>query len=79
MNIEDVRTRLADDKMDYLLAQYVDIHGTPRCKGIPATGCCATRTAAMAWCRTRFSRKATSLHPPIDSAGPLRQVLIVYE
>jgi len=37
MKIEDVRVRLADDRIDYLLAQYVDIHGTPRCKGIPAS------------------------------------------
>jgi glutamine synthetase len=37
MKIEDVRARLADDRIDYLLAQYVDIHGTPRCKGIPAS------------------------------------------
>jgi glutamine synthetase len=37
MTIEDIRSRLADDKIDYILAQYVDIHGTPRCKGIPAS------------------------------------------
>ena len=35
------RTTLADglahDGVDYLLAQWVDIHGTPRCKGVPAS------------------------------------------
>ena len=33
---EEVKNRLEKDKASYLLAQYVDIHGTPRCKGIPA-------------------------------------------
>ena len=28
---------LAHDGIDYLLAQWVDIHGTPRCKGVPAS------------------------------------------
>ena len=37
MTIEHIRSRLADDRIDYILAQYVDIHGTPRCKGIPAS------------------------------------------
>ena len=37
MTIEDIRSQLAKDKVDYILAQYVDIHGTPRCKGIPAS------------------------------------------
>ncbi len=37
MTIEDIRSQLAKDKIDYILAQYVDIHGTPRCKGIPAS------------------------------------------
>ena len=37
MTIDEIRSRLADDKIDYILAQYVDIHGTPRCKGIPAS------------------------------------------
>src|SRR3989449_814256 len=36
MTVDEVRARLTHDKVDYLLAQYVDIHGTPRCKGIPA-------------------------------------------
>ena len=36
MIADEVRARLTHDKVDYLLAQYVDIHGTPRCKGIPA-------------------------------------------
>ena len=29
--------RLADDGVTYMLAQWVDIHGTPRCKGVPAS------------------------------------------
>jgi len=36
MTPDDVRSRLEQDKIDYILAQYVDIHGTPRCKGVPA-------------------------------------------
>jgi glutamine synthetase len=32
-----VAKRLEDDDIDYLLAQWVDIHGTPRCKGVPAS------------------------------------------
>jgi glutamine synthetase len=32
-----IRARLADDGVDYMLAQWVDIHGTPRCKGVPAS------------------------------------------
>src|SRR5438128_4806300 len=35
MPIDDVRKRLGAENIDYLLAQYVDIHGTPRCKGVP--------------------------------------------
>ena len=37
MTIDTIRSRLKEDKIDYILAQYVDIHGTPRCKGIPAS------------------------------------------
>src|SRR5205085_3768522 len=37
MTIDDIRSRLTRDKIDYILAQYVDVHGTPRCKGIPAS------------------------------------------
>ena len=37
MTIDEIRSRLQEDKIDYLLAQYVDIHGTPRCKGVPAS------------------------------------------
>jgi glutamine synthetase len=37
MMIDDIRSRLKEDKIDYILAQYVDIHGTPRCKGVPAS------------------------------------------
>ena len=36
MNIDEARQRLKQDKIDYILAQYVDLHGTPRCKGVPA-------------------------------------------
>src|SRR6478609_334031 len=32
-----IARRLADDGIDYLWAQWVDIHGTPRCKGVPAS------------------------------------------
>src|ERR1044072_8334279 len=32
-----IRGRLADDGVDYMLAQWVDIHGTPRVKGVPAS------------------------------------------
>ncbi len=35
MTRDEVRQALADQKIDYILAQYVDIHGTPRCKGVP--------------------------------------------
>ena len=34
--IEPIKARLEREKVDYMLAQYVDIHGTPRCKGVPA-------------------------------------------
>ncbi|MBI2207530.1 MAG: type III glutamate--ammonia ligase [Candidatus Rokubacteria bacterium] len=37
MSVEEIRSRLRKDKVDYMLAQYVDIHGTPRCKGVPAS------------------------------------------
>ena len=37
MTIDNIRSRLKEDKIDYILAQYVDIHGTPLCKGIPAS------------------------------------------
>src|SRR5206468_5279967 len=36
MTPDEIRARLQHDQIDYLLAQYVDIHGTPRCKGVPA-------------------------------------------
>ncbi|MBI2466642.1 MAG: type III glutamate--ammonia ligase [Candidatus Rokubacteria bacterium] len=36
MTADELRSRVKKDKVDYLLAQYVDIHGTPRCKGVPA-------------------------------------------
>ncbi len=36
MTPNEVKERLKKEKVDYLLAQYVDIHGTPRCKGVPA-------------------------------------------
>ncbi|MEX2557561.1 MAG: type III glutamate--ammonia ligase [Actinomycetota bacterium] len=34
---ESIARRLADDGVTYMLAQWVDIHGTPRCKGVPAS------------------------------------------
>lgn len=34
---ESIARRIADDGVTYLLAQWVDIHGTPRCKGVPAS------------------------------------------
>ena len=34
---EHIAQRLADDGVTYMLAQWVDIHGTPRCKGVPAS------------------------------------------
>lgn len=36
MTPNEVKERLKKEKVEYLLAQYVDIHGTPRCKGVPA-------------------------------------------
>jgi len=35
MTVDELRSRIKEDKIDYILAQYVDIHGTPRCKGVP--------------------------------------------
>ncbi len=32
---EEIRRRLTEEGVDYILAQYVDVHGTPRCKGVP--------------------------------------------
>ena len=37
MTKAEVRRRLKAGKVDYILAQFVDINGTPRCKGVPAT------------------------------------------
>src|SRR4029077_7819956 len=36
MTPDQVRSKVQQDTVDYLLAQFVDIHGTPRCKGVPA-------------------------------------------
>jgi glutamine synthetase len=36
LNIDEIRELLEKDKIDYILAQYVDLNGTPRCKGVPA-------------------------------------------
>ena len=36
MTPEQIRSRVQQDRVDYILAQFVDIHGTPRCKGVPA-------------------------------------------
>src|SRR6266545_7471830 len=35
MTKEEIRDRFKQDQVDYILVQYVDIHGTPRCKGVP--------------------------------------------
>ncbi len=37
MNAREFKGRLDQDHVEYILAQWVDIHGTPRCKGIPAS------------------------------------------
>ncbi len=37
MDEQQVKARLAADGIDYMLAQFVDINGTPRCKGVPAS------------------------------------------
>jgi glutamine synthetase len=37
MTPDEIRSRVQKDGIDYLLAQYVDINGTPRCKGVPAS------------------------------------------
>lgn len=34
---EEIRRRIQEDKVDYILAQFVDMNGTPKCKGVPAT------------------------------------------
>jgi glutamine synthetase len=34
---DTVAERVAQDGVTYMLAQWVDIHGTPRCKGVPAS------------------------------------------
>jgi glutamine synthetase len=34
---QSIAKRLGDDGISYMLAQWVDIHGTPRCKGVPAS------------------------------------------
>ncbi len=34
---ESIARRLAADGVTFMLAQWVDIHGTPRCKGVPAS------------------------------------------
>jgi glutamine synthetase len=36
MTADEIRAAITKHRIDYLLAQYVDIHGTPRCKGVPA-------------------------------------------
>ena len=37
MDAKQAKAQLAKDGIDYILAQWVDIHGTPRCKGVPAS------------------------------------------
>lgn len=34
---DEIAAKLKADGIDYMLAQWVDIHGTPRCKGVPAS------------------------------------------
>ena len=34
---EEVRQRMRDDGIDYLLAQFVDINGSPKAKMVPAS------------------------------------------
>jgi glutamine synthetase len=36
MTAAEIRSQIKQDGIEYILAQYVDIHGTPRCKGVPA-------------------------------------------
>jgi glutamine synthetase len=36
LTIDEVRALIRDEKIEYLLAQWVDLNGTPRCKGVPA-------------------------------------------
>ena len=37
MDARSFEAKLKTDGVDYILAQWVDIHGTPRCKGVPAS------------------------------------------
>ena len=37
MEAKDFARRLEKDGIGYVLAQWVDLHGTPRCKGVPAS------------------------------------------
>lgn len=37
MDAREFKERIRKDGVDYILAQWVDIHGTPRCKGVPAS------------------------------------------
>ena len=34
---EDVRQQMRDDQIEYLLVQFVDIHGAPKVKMVPAS------------------------------------------
>mgnify|MGYP002172878872 FL=1 len=34
---EDVRQQMQDDQIEYLLVQFVDIHGAPKVKMVPAS------------------------------------------
>jgi len=35
VDADAIKARLEEDGIDYMLAQFVDINGTPRCKGVP--------------------------------------------
>lgn len=37
MNAQEIKARLQKEGITYLLAQWVDINGTPRCKGVPVS------------------------------------------
>lgn len=46
MNAEEIKARLQKEGITYLLAQWVDINGTPRCKGVPVA--CSTSSSRAA-------------------------------
>ena len=73
----EIAERLRRDGIDYILAQWVDIHGTPRVKGVPASALSSRSSAARraspaprpsAWARgrtaTTWSACPTSTRTP---------------